>query len=69
MVKAVARTRKITIDVEVPEGVGEELVRRVVKALMFVVTSGELSRMLSEEDARELAAAMEESLWKRLQSY
>ncbi|MEB3779432.1 MAG: hypothetical protein GSR85_04290 [Desulfurococcales archaeon] len=58
-------TKKITV--EVPEGVDEETVERLWKALLFILASRKLSS-LREEDAEELARAMEEALWKRLQS-
>ncbi|MCE4599298.1 MAG: hypothetical protein F7C81_03770 [Desulfurococcales archaeon] len=58
-------TKKITV--EVPEGVDEETVERLWKALLFILASRKLSS-LQEEDAEELARAMEEALWKRLQS-
>ncbi|MEB3759508.1 MAG: hypothetical protein GSR81_01500 [Desulfurococcales archaeon] len=62
------RTKKITIEVEVPEGISEEFLKRAYKAVVFLLASRELSKLLTEEDAKELAEAMEEALWGRLQS-
>ena len=61
-------TRKITVEVEVPEGVDEETVERLWKAVLFILASRRLSKLLDEDDAEELARAMEEALWRRLQS-
>ncbi len=60
-------TRRITVEVEVPEGVDEETVERLWRAILFILASRRLSKLLDEDDAEELARAMEEALWRRLQ--
>ena len=53
---------------EVPEWVDEESLQRILRALMFLVASHRLSKLIDEQDAGELARALEEALWRRLQS-
>ncbi|MCE4602100.1 MAG: hypothetical protein F7B18_02845 [Desulfurococcales archaeon] len=60
-------TKRITLRVEVPEGVDKETVERLWKAVLFILASRRLSKLLDEDDAEELARAMEEALWRRLQ--
>ena len=58
--------RRVTIEVEVPDEVDEETIQKAYKTLLFILASKKLAKLLDEEDAKELADAMEETLWKRL---
>ncbi|MCE4600476.1 MAG: hypothetical protein F7C38_02785 [Desulfurococcales archaeon] len=54
--------RRATIEVD------EETIQKVYKTFLFILASKKLAKLLDEEDAKELANTIEETLWKRLRS-
>jgi hypothetical protein len=62
----VAAKRKITIEVEVPEGanIGEERLERIARAILFEVASQDLAKLLkpSNDEVEELVRRVRRGL-------
>jgi len=60
-----AGTRKITIEVEVPEGVSEESLERLWRAFVAWLSMKKLREVFSDEELEEVFRRVEERVWMK----
>jgi hypothetical protein len=65
MGKAVAGTKKITIEVEVPEGVDEESMERLWRAFIAWISMKRVREILSDEELAGVFRQVEERVWMK----
>ena len=58
-------TKKVTIEVEVPEGFSEEALERLWRAFTVWLSMRKVRELLSDEELEEIFSQVEERVWKR----
>ena len=58
-------TKKITIEVEVPEDLNKEVLERLWKAFITWISMKKLRETLSDEELEEIFTHVEEKVWQR----
>ncbi|MCE4601103.1 MAG: hypothetical protein F7C38_06010 [Desulfurococcales archaeon] len=58
-------TKKVTIEVEVPEGFSEEALERLWRAFTVWLSMRKVRELLSDEELEEIFSRVEERVWKR----
>ena len=58
-------TKKVVIEVEVPEGFSEEALERLWRAFMAWLSMRRVRELLSDEELGEVFSRVEERVWRR----
>jgi len=56
-------TRRITIEVEVPEGISEDSLERLWRAFIAWISMNKVRELLGDEELKDLFRNVEERVW------